>query len=114
MARSEQARDVFEEVYGYSTNFITPDVIEYGFIGDFIAYEISVGQGITGKVYGFTVLIWTGRTKGGWKKNWDVSASDVKGILSYDACMKMSDVFLSLDDVRAHIKHIEKECAIAW
>jgi len=38
-------------------NFMTPTVVEYGFLGDTgIAYEISKGEGFVGDtIYGFTV-----------------------------------------------------------
>jgi hypothetical protein len=47
---------IFRIVYGSSKNFMTPDIIEYGNLTPYAAYELSSGEGIfNDKVWGVTI-----------------------------------------------------------
>jgi hypothetical protein len=54
-----KSREVFRRRYKGQKNFITPNVIEYGKIGNKYSYELSWGEGIFNredKIYGVSVL----------------------------------------------------------
>lgn len=49
------AKEIIQKHYGKSNNFMTPDVIKYGKIGQSLAYELSSGKGFTGNtIYGLS------------------------------------------------------------
>lgn len=57
MTATEQATKIFKKTYGNSANFMTPDLIRYGLLADYVAYELSSGSGLGGStLYGVTVL----------------------------------------------------------
>jgi len=43
------ARQIVKKEYGNSKNVMTPNVIKYGKINKYIAYELSSGEGIKGE-----------------------------------------------------------------
>jgi len=51
------AKQIVEQEYGKSSNFMTPNVVKYGKAGRTRAYELSWGAGILeGKLYGVSVV----------------------------------------------------------
>lgn len=57
MSDEQTARAIFKRTYGNVGNFMTPNLIEYGLIAPYMAYELSKGEGIGGgTIYGVTVL----------------------------------------------------------
>lgn len=54
----QEARALFEREYGKNTtNFMTPEVLEYGMLGPNVAYEISKGTGFTNDtIYGLSIV----------------------------------------------------------
>ena len=55
MRKSKRAKEKFNEILGDSTNFITPDVIDY-YQTDKYYIELSKGVFMKEKMYGVTVL----------------------------------------------------------
>lgn len=61
MENSSKARAIFKRTYGKQTNFMTPNVMEYGMATANLAWELSSGEAFGGGLfYGVTVLeqIW--------------------------------------------------------
>ena len=57
MTDTSKAADAYRVFLNYGKNFMTPDVIEYGWVSDNVAYELSSGSGIVGDtLYGVTFL----------------------------------------------------------
>lgn len=51
------AKAIFKSVYGDSTNFMTPDVLEYGELPKDRYYELSEGEGFDREpIFGVTVV----------------------------------------------------------
>lgn len=68
------AREIIRKVYGSSKNFMTPDVIKYGKISKYTAFELSCGRGIFDNyIYGVSVA--TVEKDGKGYKNYDLSGS---------------------------------------
>lgn len=56
MTARRRARALFRGTFGDSTNFLTPEAVDYGIAGDY-AWELSTGTGIWNEsLYGVTVL----------------------------------------------------------
>ena len=54
---TSKAADAYRVFLNYGKNFMTPDIIEYGWVSDNVAYELSSGWGIGGgTLYGVTFL----------------------------------------------------------
>lgn len=70
------AKNIIKAEYGGSTNFMTPDVIEYRKINKYMAYELSKGVGfITGdKLIGVTIASYNPETQTT-KREFDLSDS---------------------------------------
>ena len=53
-----KAADAYRVFLNYGKNFMTPDVIEYGWVDSNVAYELSSGSGIVAgtTIYGVTFL----------------------------------------------------------
>ena len=57
MTDTSRAADAYRLFLDYGQNFMTPDVIEYGWVTPTVAYELSSGSGIVGdKIYGVTFI----------------------------------------------------------
>lgn len=87
----DQAKTIFKRTYGRQGNFMTPNLIRYGLIAPYMAYELSSGEGINGgQLYGVTVL----RSKFG------------KPI---EKMRQISQAFGTLAEAEAHINNLIKE-----
>jgi hypothetical protein len=51
-----KAGDVIRMEYGYKRNFMTPNQVGFGWIGDTMVYELSEGEGPFGMLYAITVV----------------------------------------------------------
>ncbi len=57
MNKSIEAGEIFNREYKYANNFMTPNLIRYGFINRFIVYELSQGKGINHEdIFGLTLV----------------------------------------------------------
>ena len=57
MTDTSKAAAAYRVFLNYGKNFMTPDVIEYGWVDDNVAYELSTGSGIVGDaIFGVTFL----------------------------------------------------------
>ncbi len=65
------AREAIKKVYGDSNNFMTPNVLETGWIiKNKLAYELSSGRFIDKRLLGLSVVE---KTYAGWRKATDIS-----------------------------------------
>lgn len=80
--------EAFKQEYGQRVNFMTPNIIRYGWATDGVAFEISRGLGFDNKpIFGVTII--------------EVDANG-KTRRRTDLC----NMFFSIEEARSHIKEV--------
>ena len=88
MNKTKTAQEIFAMQYRGEKNFMTPNILGYGFLKNdnaTLAYELSSGQGFDKNIiYGVTVVEWLGGNKGTqMRRDWSQMFDTLEGATEF-------------------------------